>query len=156
MLRCVELGQRFTGDVILSCFKHEAGGFMEQQLNWNRFEDEVDTALIPEAAALDKPKYWRTTYNCLTDEVKSLAVKYDHIYLAGVFTDVSVFVTASAIFDLGIPVTVIRDCVATLHGEQVQAYSLRSLEYMLDKKNVLSRAELPDGLIAKKSKRQPH
>jgi nicotinamidase-related amidase len=147
MQRCIELAQEFTGDKILSCFKHEPGGFIEKQLNWKRFENDRDTGLIPEAAKLRLPMYWRRTYNCITPEVERIVKQYDRIYLAGVFTDISVFVTAAAIFDMGIPVTVVKDCVATLHGETIHTYALRSLEHMIDRKNVLYSDELPEGVL---------
>lgn len=147
LLRCVDLAKEFTGDTILSCFRHTPGGFIEQQLNWKRFVDETDTALIPEAQSLRLPKYWRQTYNCITPEVETIVKQYDRVYLAGVFTDISVFVTAAALFDMGIPVTVVRDCVATLHGESVHTYALRSIEHMIDRKNVLYSDELPAGVL---------
>jgi nicotinamidase-related amidase len=147
MLRCVELAQEFAGDKILACFKHEPGGFIEKELNWKRFEDEKDTELILEARGLRLPIYWRRTYNCITPELEEMVRRYDHVYLAGVFTDISVFVTAASIFDMGIHVTVIKDCVATLHGETIHNYALRSLEHMINRKNVVYSDELPQGIL---------
>lgn len=148
MLRCAELAQEFTGDTIHCCFKNELGSLFETELNWTRFREPRDIDQIKEIIPLELPVYWRSTYSCLTDEVKALVADYDRVYIAGVFTDASVYATAIDLFDIGMPVTVIRDCVATLHGEQVHLYTLRALEHVLNRKNVIYSDELPAGILA--------
>lgn len=151
MLRCVELAQEFTGDVFHCCFKNKQNSLFETELNWTRFRNSEDTQQIPEVAPLNLPVYWRSTYSCLTDEIRPIVAQYDRVYLAGVFTDASVYMTALDLFDAGIPVSVIRDCVATLHGESIHASALRALEHILNRKNVLYSDELPGSLLAEPS-----
>jgi nicotinamidase-related amidase len=131
MLRTVSLCQSFTGKVIHCCFKNEPTSSFHNQLGWRRFVGSPDTDAIPEIVPLKLPVYWRTTYSCVTKELLPILKDYDHIYLAGVFTDISVFVTALEIFDLGIPVSVVKDCVATLHGDQAHRSALHSLDFAI-------------------------
>jgi nicotinamidase-related amidase len=123
----------------------------ETELNWTRFRSPTDTDQNPEIAPLKLPIHWRSTYSCVTPEISALLSKYDRVYVAGVFTDASVYSTVVDIFDAGTPVTVIKDCVATLHGEQVHTYALRALEHIIDRKNVVYSDELPAGLLAEQS-----
>lgn len=134
MLRAVRLCGEFDGDIIHCRFKNDPESLFHKQLNWTRFVDRFDTDEIPEAAELNLPTYWRTTYSCVNDELRPLLKEYEHVYVAGVFTDISVFVTAMDVFDMNIPVSVVTDCIATLHGDDVHRYSLRSLEHGIGKK----------------------
>lgn len=131
MLKTVEFSKTFDGDRIHCCFKNDPDSLFVTQLNWHRFMDDADTATVSELIDQQIPIYWRSTYSCLTHEVETLVKNYDHVYIAGVFTDISVSATAMGIFDLGIPVTVLSDCVATLHGEDVHIATLRALAMAL-------------------------
>lgn len=116
---------------------------MYKERHWTRFVEPSDTDEIPEIAKLKLKSYWRSIYSCVTDELQPLVKKYDHIYIAGVFTDISVFVTAMEIFDMGIPVSVVTDCVGTLHGKPVHHYSLRSLSHGIGVKFLVEAETLP-------------
>ncbi len=142
MLKTVELCKQFKGDIIHCCFKNDPNSLFHSQLNWRRFIEKDDTDEIPEIAKLQLPTYWRTTYSCLTPEVLELIQKYDQIYIAGVFTDISVSVTAMGVFDQNIPVSVVTDCVATLHGEQIHESALRSLDFALGPKSLVKSSKL--------------
>lgn len=142
MTKCVELCSDFPGDVIHCCFKNTPGSIFETELNWTRFKERDDTDQMPEIASLQLPIYWRDTYSCLTEEVKKIVNQYERVYIAGVFTDASVYATAVDIFDQGIPVTVIKDHVATLHGERVHDAALSALGHIIGRQNVLSASEL--------------
>ncbi len=131
MLRAVELCKNFDGDVIHCCFKNDPASAFHTQLGWQRFISPDDTDPIPEVVPLKLPVQWRSTYSCVTKELLPILDNYDHVYIAGVFTDISVFVTAMDIFDLNIPVSVVVDCVATLHGDRAQASALQSLDFAI-------------------------
>ena len=131
MLRTVKLCKQFKGDIIHCCFNSKPDSSFHKQLKWYRFVDDADTAQIPEIIPLKLPIYWRSTYSCLNDETLPIIRKYDHVYIAGVFTDISVFTTALDIFDHGIPVSVVTDCVASLHGQAAHENSLRSLDFAI-------------------------
>ncbi|MDB5186144.1 MAG: isochorismatase family hydrolase [Candidatus Saccharibacteria bacterium] len=131
MLKTVELCKEFSGDIIHCCFKNDPASLFHTQLKWYRFTEPEDTDQIPEVIPLKLPQYWRTTYSCVTDELLPVFQQYDHIYIAGVFTDISVAATAMDIFDHNIPVSVVTDCVATLHGQSIHENSLRSLDYAI-------------------------
>lgn len=142
MQKTVQLAQRFKGDVIHSCFKNDPKSLFYTQLNWSRFSEPRDTDQIPEIAELKLPIYWRNTYNCVTDETLPLFKKYKHIYIAGVFTDISVHATALCLFDNGIQVSVVKDAICTLHGNDVHSVYLKSLEMALDRKHVVTSKSL--------------
>jgi len=144
MLDTVALCKQFDGDVIHCCFRNNPDSLFHTQLHWSGFVGSPDTDQIPEIAQLELPVYWRETYSCLTPEVLPLLKRYDHVYIAGVFTDISVLVTATEIFDLGIPVSVVGDCVATLHGEDVHAAAMRSLSHAIGYRHIVSAQSLQE------------
>jgi nicotinamidase-related amidase len=131
MLRTVDLCQKFSGDIVHCCFKNDPASLFHTQLKWYRFTKPSDTDQIPEIVPLGLPVYWRSTYSCVTEELLPVAKQHQRVYIAGVFTDISVFMTALDLFDHRIPVSVVTDCVATLHGQTVHDYSLRSLDYAI-------------------------
>jgi nicotinamidase-related amidase len=142
MQKTVKLAQQFNGDVVHCCFKNDPKSLFYKQLNWSRFIEPRDTDQIPEIAELQLPVYWRSTYNCVTDETLPVFKKYNHIYITGVFTDISVHATALCLFDEGIKVSVVKDAICTLHGNDVHNVYLKSLEMALDKKHVITSKEL--------------
>ena len=142
MLRTVELCKRFKGDIIHCCFKNDPSSLFHTQLNWRRFTGPADTDQIPEIAVLNLPLYWQSTYSRVNDEMLPIMKMHSHIYLAGVFTDISIFVTALDIFDQNIPVSVVTDCVATLHGQVVHEMALRSLDFSIGSPNLVEAADI--------------
>jgi len=142
MLKAVELCKKFKGDVIHCCFKNDPASLFHTQLHWERFVDAEDTDQIPEAVPLKLPIYWRSTYSCVNQETLPLIKQYDHVYIVGVFTDISVTATAMEIFDHTIPVSIVVDCVATLHGQAIHENSLRSLDFAIGKQNLVESESL--------------
>ena len=142
MLRTVELCRRFKGDVIHCCFKNDPDSLFFKELNWTEFMEPKDTDAIPEIAELNLPTYWQSTYSRVNEETMEIMKKYDRVYLAGVFTDISIAVTAMDIFDRNIPVSVVSDCVATLHGRPVHEAILRSLDHAIGTKNIVKSADI--------------
>lgn len=145
MLKTVQLASRFDGDVIHCCFRNDPQSLFHTQLGWRRFVEPEDTDQIPEIAALHLPVYWRTTYSCVTDETLPLIQNHRPVYIAGVFTDISVAATAMHIFDQGIPVYIVTDCVATLHGQPIHEKALMSLDYAIGRKQMI----IADDLLQK-------
>lgn len=143
MLEAVNCATSFPGDVIHCCFRNDRQSAFWTQLHWRRFFDTQDTTQIAEIATLELPIYWRSTYSCLNEETLPVVRQYDHVYLAGVFTDVSIAATAMSLFDQAMPVSVISDCVATLHGEDVQQAALKSLGFILGDKYMISASQIP-------------
>lgn len=143
MLKTVEICKQFDGDVVHCVFQNDPNSLFTRQLHWKRFLQAADTDEIPEAADLKLKKYWRSTYSCVTDELEQVILRQDHVYIAGVFTDISVTATAMGIFDLGIPVTVVSDCVATLHGQDVHESAIKSLEFAIGIHNVIHADAVP-------------
>lgn len=137
MMNTVGLCQKFKGDIIHCRFRNDPESLFHKALNWTRFVEPYDTDEIPEIEKLKLRTIWRTTYSCVNDELRPELKKYDHVYIAGVFTDISVFTTAMELFDMNIPVSVVIDCVGTLHGEQVHHYSLRSLSHGIGVKSLV-------------------
>ena len=142
MQRTVELCKKFKGDVIHCCFRNDPNSLFTTLLGWERFTEPSDTDEIPEIAALKLPVYWQNTYSRLNDETLPILQKYDMVYLAGVFTDISITATAMDIFDRNIPVSVVTDCVATLHGEDVHLAALKALSFAIGKKQLVTSSEL--------------
>ena len=142
MMNSVELCRKFKGDIVHCRFRNDPKSLFHAQLNWTRFTEDEDTAEIPEISALKLPTIWRTTYSCVNDELKPRLKKYDQVFIAGVFTDISVFTTAMDIFDMNIPVSVVMDCVGTLHGEQVHHYSLNSLSHGIGVKALVKSSDI--------------
>ncbi|HET7320040.1 MAG TPA: isochorismatase family protein, partial [Candidatus Saccharimonadales bacterium] len=134
----VELCRMFRGGIIHCCFRNDPTSLFNTQLGWTRFSDSADTAPIEEIAALDLPVYWASTYSRLNEETLAIVQQYDHVYLAGVFTDISIAATALDLFDHKIPVSVVTDCVATLHGVDVQSAALKSLDHALGRKHIVN------------------
>lgn len=137
MKNAIDFCHRFSGDKIHCRFTNDPESLFYTQLHWDRFSDVSDTDEIPEAAALNLPTYWRSTYNCVNHETAPLIAKADAVYIVGVFTDISIAATAMAIFDMNVPVYVVRDCVATLHGSDVHEAALKSLEHAIGENNVI-------------------
>ncbi len=142
MLRTVELCKQFGGDVIHCRYRNDPASLFHSELHWYQFVDAPDTDEIPEIAALHLPSYWRTTYSCLTPELLPVIHNYGHVYIAGVFTDISVASTAMGIFDLNVPVSVVADCLATLHGEDVHLAALKSLAHAIGHQNLVTAESL--------------
>ncbi|MGH7239050.1 MAG: cysteine hydrolase family protein, partial [Candidatus Saccharimonadales bacterium] len=131
MLRAAALAEKFDGDVIHCRFWNNPDSLFHKQLQWKRFTENYDTEEIPEIAKLKLPTYWRDTYSVINDETLPIIKKYKHVYLAGVYTDISIASTAMGIFDLNIPVSVVKDCVATLHGPTVHEAAIKSLGFAI-------------------------
>ncbi|HWT55449.1 MAG TPA: isochorismatase family protein [Candidatus Microsaccharimonas sp.] len=131
MLNTVKLAQKFNGDIIHCRFINDESSLFYTSLRWDRFFTADDTAEIPEIEALRLPTYWRSTYSCVNEETLPLFRAARKVYICGVFTDVSVTATAMGIFDVNVPVSVVSDCVASLHGEQSHIAELRSLESII-------------------------
>ncbi len=142
MIRTVELVKKFDGEIIHCRFKNDPNSLFHTQLGWKRFVKPYDTDEIPEIASLKLKTCWRTTYSCVNDELRPLLKEYDHVYIAGVFTDISVASTAMDIFDMNIPVSIVVDCVATLHGQQVHDMELRSLDHAIGSKNLVEAKDI--------------
>lgn len=137
MLKASQLCKDFTGDVIHCCFRNDPETLFVKQLNWKHFLQPPEIDQMTEVQELGLPIYWRSTYSCVNDETRPIIKKYDHVYIAGVFTDISVASTAMDIFDLGVPVTIVEDCVATLHGTDVHKAVLKSLAHAFGKRHIV-------------------
>lgn len=142
MQNTVELCKKFTGDRIHCCFRNDPDSLFYKQLGWTRLSAAPDTDEIAEIAALHLPLYWASTYSRLNAETLPVVQQYDHVYLAGLFTDVSIAATAMDLFDKGIPVSVVADCVGTLHGEDVHKAALKSLDHSIGRKNMVYARDL--------------
>ena len=142
MLRTVELCKNFDGDIIHCCFWNDPKTLFHNQLRWYRFVAAEDTDQIPEIEPLNLPRYWRNTYSCVNDETLPLIKDHSRVYIAGVFTDISVAMTAMDVFDQGVPVDVVADCVATLHGPLVHENSLRSLGFAIGRAHLVQSHDL--------------
>jgi nicotinamidase-related amidase len=140
--KVVRLCESYQGTIIHSCFRNEPSSLFHSQLNWTRMVEPPDIDPMDEIKNLTLPTYWRTTYSCLTAELLPVVKAYDHVYIAGVFTDISVFTTALDLFDHNIVVSVLSDCVATLHGEEQHQSSLRSLRHAIGTRHVILSSEL--------------
>lgn len=145
MLNTVELAKQFEGDAIHCCFRNDENSLFYTELSWSRFFTTEDTDEIAEIQPLKLPIYWRSAYSCVNEETTKLIKQYDRVYICGVFTDASVAATAMNIFDFGIPVGIVSDCVATLHGEATQLAQLRAFESIVGANNLLTAA----GVLAK-------
>lgn len=143
LLNAVELCKYFDGDIIHCRFKNDPESLFHKQLGWKRFVDEYDTAEIEEVVPLKLMSHWRSTYSCIDAEILEAARRARHVFIAGVYTDISVFVTALELFDNGISVSVVKDCVATLHGEPVHQAAIKSLGFSIGSKYLVNSSELP-------------
>jgi len=142
MLRTVNLCKQFAGDIVHCRFRNDPKSLFHSELHWYEFTGAPDTDEIPEIAPLRLPTCWRSTYSCLTPELLPMVKKYSRVYIAGVFTDISVASTAMNILDLNKAVSVVGDCVASLHGEDVHLAALKSLAHAIGYKNIVTAESL--------------
>ncbi|MGH7241276.1 MAG: isochorismatase family protein [Candidatus Saccharimonadales bacterium] len=149
MLNTVKLAEEFDGDVIHCRFINDEDSLFYTSLRWDRFFMTDDTDEIPEIEALQLPTYWRSAYSCVNEETTPLIQRAHKVYICGVFTDVSVTATAMGIFDINVPISVVSDCVASLHGEQSHIAELRSLESIIGAINLPTAAGVLDEVGAK-------
>lgn len=133
----------FNGDVVFSCFENEKESNFERVLNWKDFQNEFDRELFQELSDLSFKKFKHTTYSVFSEELFEFMEEkeYDEILFCGVYTDVSIFYGAIDLFDLGIPVRVISDCVTSQNGDLNNVF-LESLKKVIGKDNVLSYEEV--------------
>jgi nicotinamidase-related amidase len=150
MLETVKLAKRFSGDIIHCRFINDENSLFYTSLRWDRFFTPDDTDEIPEIEKYRLPTYWRSTYSCVNEETKPLIKSASKVYICGVFTDVSVTATAMSVFDLSVPVAVVSDCVASLHGEPAHLSELRSLESIVGALNLPTAAGVLSELSAAK------
>jgi nicotinamidase-related amidase len=131
MQRVIELCGTFDGEIVHSCFQNDPHSLFYKQLKWFQFTESPDIDIIPEIRSFEIPIYWRTTYSCITDELEPVLRSSDEVFIAGVFTDISVTATAMQLFDMGIAVSVVADAVGTLHGADVHEAALKSLGHAI-------------------------
>lgn len=115
--------------VVASQFFNPPESLFHSQLHWYRFTEEKDVKLIDSLEKLKPHTIRHGTYTVWNDELRSWAKQHeiDHVYIAGVFTDVCVTKTAMDVFDDNIPVSVIPDAVHTLHGQPIHDATIRAL-----------------------------
>ncbi|MDA3855421.1 MAG: cysteine hydrolase [Candidatus Woesearchaeota archaeon] len=133
----------FNGDVVFSCFENEKDSNFERVLNWKVFQNEYDRELLKELSDLSFKKFKHNTYSVFSEELFEFMEEneYDEILLCGVYTDVSIFYGAIDLFDLGIPVRVVSDCVTAQDGATNGVF-LNSLKRVIGKDNVLNYEEV--------------
>ena len=131
--------KKFDGLVMITKFVNAPNSPFKKHLDWDRFSDDTDHSLIEGYAELSDNLFEHNTYGCLNDDVKELltANSIRQVYLAGVFTDVCVAMTAMQLFDEGFEPFVIKDLVGTLHGGYVHDATLKSLNFIIGARHLV-------------------
>lgn len=131
--------QSFEGPIVLTRFINPPDSRFVSQLNWRRFSDEADAKLIDQFAELEASVFDHPSYTCLTDDLQHFLESNEitQVYVAGVFTDVCVTLTAMELFDHDYDTYVLEDCIGTLHGQDVHLATLKSLRQILGSRHVI-------------------
>lgn len=133
----------FKSEVIFTQFVNDPDSQFYKQLDWTRFTEKEDQAIIEELQPLAKRCFEHKSYGCLTPEVhtriKDLGV--ERIFICGIFTDVCVTKTAMDMFDIGLETFVIRDAVSTLHGRAVNEATLKGLSYIIGDEHLITHTQ---------------
>ena len=135
----------FDGQVVICRFRNDTKSHFEEYMGWNRFNTEAELELMSGFEGLADVEFWRGGFDCLQADVLEYLDKNDinQLYLCGVFTDVSIILTALRAFDLGIEPFVVADLSGTLHGGDVHDAILKSLNNSIGAKHVVSSDSLP-------------
>ncbi|RJQ15515.1 isochorismatase family protein [Candidatus Woesearchaeota archaeon] len=139
-----KLMAHFSEDVIFCCFRNEKNSFFEKTLHWKRFQKESDVALMKELQSYCHKKYYHAGYTVLTSALRNHIKnkQIEKISLCGVYTDVCISKAAMDLFDRKISVAVVADACTSLHGNGAHAAAVKSLQYVIGKKHILSTAEI--------------
>lgn len=126
----------FSGEVVFTQFFDTPKSLFETQLHWPIFQDKQKQEILVELRENAQNIFRHSTYNPITEELKDFLKEkgVTRIYLCGVYTDVSVFISATTLFDLGFDVYVLKEACASLHPEErrdIHQSSLESLSYVL-------------------------
>jgi nicotinamidase-related amidase len=109
-------------------------------LSWHELSNEAETQIVPgllhhASAVIDK-----TTY--IPDISRITALLSDssvqHVYVAGIDTDVCVLLTAAALFDAGYGVKILADCSMSTAGPRYHHSALNILGRIIGSKNIIT------------------
>ena len=132
----------FFDNVIFTKFVDYQGSLFDKQLHWNTFQDKEKQKIMSEFLTLNFKLFDHNTYNPITEEVR-LFIKnnnFNKIFIVGVYTDVSILLSAMLLFDMGIETFVVGDACNSVHKNQINnlhASSLESLSHILGKDHVI-------------------
>ena len=116
---------------------HKNSAFVKL-LNWegmmNKDEQEFAVELTPDVKILPK-----STYNCLTDDLKKYIIqnKINKVHMVGVDTDACILTTALALFDFGVQPVIYRDLCASTGGAEMHSAAIDVLNRNIGESNVL-------------------
>lgn len=140
----INLIDRFKVDYNFLLFKNENNSLFEKQLGWTKFQTDLDQELMKEFKEFDFPKFWHSSYTIFTEEIKNVIKdsNYKKIYLAGVYTDVSIIKAAMDGFDLGLEMFVFEDATNSLHGQNNHESALDSLKHIIGASHVIKSTDV--------------
>jgi nicotinamidase-related amidase len=130
----------FAGSVLFAKFINREDSLFHTQLNWEKMRDSSDTKLFSQFKDYEDSSFEHYTYSILNDDLRAIIERegISRIYLAGVYTDVSIIGSAMDLFDEGIETFVISDACASLHGNRNHETAIESLTHILGDDHIIS------------------
>lgn len=128
--------------IAMTKFIDRPGSIFEKQLNWTTLQSEEKQKLMSEFVNIKANVFNHTTYNPLTEDFRTFVIErgIDRVFIAGIYTDVSVLVSAMLLFDMGLEVFVVKDACNSVHKNQVNNLhmsAIESLTHVLGKDHVV-------------------
>ncbi len=129
-------------NVLFTKFIDNKDSMFDTQLHWTTFQNKEKQGIMKEFTMYDSVVFEHNTYNPITREldlyIKSKSIS--KIYIVGIYTDVSILLSAMLLFDMGIETFVVGDACNSVHKNQINnlhASSLESLSHILGKDHVI-------------------
>lgn len=134
-------------NVLFTKFIDNKDSMFDKQLHWTTFQKKEKQEIMKEFTMHDSLVFEHNTYNPITKEVdlyiKSKSIS--KIYIVGIYTDVSILLSAMLFFDMEVEVFVIGDACNSVHKNQkndLHLSSLESLSHILGKNHIVDTEDL--------------
>ncbi len=129
-------------NVAFTQFYDEKDSLFEKQLQWPKFQALENQKILREFDQYVLNIFRHKTYSILNEGLLNFINKnsYRKIYLTGIYTDVSILVTAMQLFDLGFEVFIFSECCQSVHQFQemnLHKAGIESLSHILGKDHIL-------------------
>ncbi|MFT4309457.1 MAG: isochorismatase family protein [Candidatus Woesearchaeota archaeon] len=140
----MRLKDSFKEMIVYTKYVNHNSSLFVSQLGWTQFVNEQDQMILNELRTPNNTEIVHDTYTVLNDELK-MFIKNNSItrvYIAGIYTNVSIIKTAMDLFDNSIEAFIIVDACNSLHGQINHNAAIDSLRHILGKKNIVITQEL--------------
>ncbi|GEM_PF-6581608 len=138
---------KFDGQILFSQFVDEPNSMFERRLSWTTFQDINKQKLLREIESKVKNIFSHKTYNPITKQLLDYISENNikTVYLSGIYTDVSVLVSAMLLFDNNTEVYVLEDCCNSVHKSQtnnIHISAIESLSHIIGKTHIVNSSQV--------------